>query len=413
MKKKTYDFASIKRLCIGLSLCCMVTGAQAVPASSAFNQRFDVALSFNNATLKNVVQSLKKQTDILFSYDTSLESFKVNNVSVKAEKESIEAILNQVFKGTDIRYKIEDGIVMLYSPATASGRGVQATQQKTKRISGIVKDATGEPIIGANVIVKGTTNGVITGLDGDFTLEVSTIANVVKLMGRPISSAEEMLQGQIPGVTVTSNGGHPDATPSITIRGMGSRNGETPLYVVDGVPGAPFNFSDVVSMTVLKDAASAAIYGAYAGSAGVILVTTKQAAPGHTTVTYDMVTGFSQASNLPQSLTIEEEKMVRAKALGFDSVDELAANIAGWNVQKNPYIGQTRTDWMDAIFRTAPFQRHNVAISGGTEEFSNRASIEYSNRQGTLINTYNKSITARLNSMWKINPWIQVREDLS
>lgn len=470
MKKKTYDFASIKRLCIGLSLCCMVTGAQAVPASSAFNQRFDVALSFNNATLKNVVQSLKKQTDILFSYDTSLESFKVNNVSVKAEKESIEAILNQVFKGTDIRYKIEDGIVMLYSPATASGRGVQATQQKTKRISGIVKDATGEPIIGANVIVKGTTNGVITGLDGDFTLDVpqnavleisyigyvsqevsvgskdniqislkedtqkldevvvvgygkmkkgdlsaavSTIANVDKLMERPISSAEEMLQGQIPGVTVTSNGGHPDATPSITIRGMGSRNGETPLYVVDGVPGAPFNFSDVVSMTVLKDAASAAIYGAYAGSAGVILVTTKQAAPGHTTVTYDMVTGFSQASNLPQSLTIEEEKMVRAKALGFDSVDELAANIAGWNVQKNPYIGQTRTDWMDAIFRTAPFQRHNVAISGGTEEFSNRASIEYSNRQGTLINTYNKSITARLNSMWKINPWIQVREDLS
>lgn len=395
MKKKKYDFTSARHVCVGMSLCCMALGVQAHPSSSAFGQGFDGEPTVNKTN---------------------------------------------------------------------------ATQQNTKKITGVVLDTAGIPVIGANVIVKGTTNGVITGLDGDFQLDVpqnavleisyigyvpqevsvsgktsinitlaedtqkldevvvvgygkmkkgdlsaavSTIANIDKLMERPISSAEEMLQGQIPGVTVTSNGGHPDATPSITIRGMGSRNGESPLYVVDGVPGAPFNFSDVVSMTVLKDAASAAIYGAYAGSAGVILVTTKQAAPGRTTVTYDVVTGFSNATNLPQSLTIEEERMVRAKALGFNSVDELAANIAGWDTNKNPYVGQTRTDWMDAIFRTAPFQRHNVSVSGGTEDFSNRASVEYSDRQGTLINTYNKSVTLRLNSMWKVNKWVQIREDLS
>lgn len=395
MKKKKYDFTSAKQVCVGMSLCCMALGVQAHPSSSAFGKGIDEEPTVNKTN---------------------------------------------------------------------------ATQQNTKKITGVVLDTAGIPVIGANVIVKGTTNGVITGLDGDFQLDVpqnavleisyigyvpqevsmsgktsinitlaedtqkldevvvvgygkmkkgdlsaavSTIANIDKLMERPISSAEEMLQGQIPGVTVTSNGGHPDATPSITIRGMGSRNGESPLYVVDGVPGAPFNFSDVVSMTVLKDAASAAIYGAYAGSAGVILVTTKQAAPGRTTVTYDVVTGFSNATNLPQSLTIEEERMVRAKALGFNSVDELAANIAGWDTNKNPYVGQTRTDWMDAIFRTAPFQRHNVSVSGGTEDFSNRASVEYSDRQGTLINTYNKSVTLRLNSMWKVNKWVQIREDLS
>lgn len=465
MKKRFYDFTSAKRLCVGMSLCCMVSGAQATPASSAFNQRFDVEFSLNNTTLKSVVNSLKRQTDVVFSYDTSLESLRVNNVAVKAENEEIEAILEQAFRGTGVMYKIEDRIVMLYAGDKAALAKTSVTQQSTKKISGVILDAAGIPIIGANVVVKGTTTGVITGLDGDFQLDVpqnaillvsyigyisqevpvsgkssfpitlnedtqkldevvvvgygkmkkgdlsaavSTIANIDRLMERPISSAEEMLQGQIPGVTVTSNGGHPDATPSITIRGMGSRNGESPLYVVDGVPGAPFNFSDVTSMTVLKDAASAAIYGAYAGSAGVILVTTKQAAPGRTTVTYDMVTGFSQASNLPQSLTIEEERSVRAVALGGE---EFLPD--GWNVNKNPYIGQTRTDWIDAIFRTAPFQRHNVAISGGTEDFSNRASVEYSDRQGTLINTYNKSITLRLNSMWKINPWIRVREDLS
>lgn len=465
MKKSMNDFISIKRLCVGISLCCMVAGAQAAPTSSAFDQRFDVELSLNNATLKSVVNSLKKQTDVVFSYDTSLESMRVNNVSVKAENEEIEKILDQAFRGTGINYKIEDRIVVLYSGSKALSGKTNATQQSTKKVTGIVKDATGEPIIGANVIVKGTTNGVVTGLDGDFQLDVpqnavleisyigyvpqdipvsgknafnimlkddtqkldevvvvgygkmkkgdlsaavSTIANVDKLMERPISSAEEMLQGQIPGVTVTSNGGHPDSKPSITIRGMGSRNGESPLYVVDGVPGAPFNFSDVTSMTVLKDAASAAIYGAYAGSAGVILVTTKQATAGRPSVEYSVVTGFADAQNLPQSLTIEEERLVRAAALGGEEYLP-----SGWDVSKNPYIGQTRTDWMDAIFRTAPFQRHNVAVTAGTEDFSNRASVEYSNRQGTLINTYNKSITARLNSMWKINKWVRIREDLN
>jgi len=350
----------------------------------------------------------------------------------------------------------------------AENKGISTTsspQQATKKISGLIKDQTGEPIIGANVFVKGTSQGVITGLDGEFQLDVpqsgtlvisyigyltqeilignqntfnilleedtqkldevvvvgygkmkkgdlsaavSTVANVDKLLERPVSRVEEMLQGQIPGVTITSNGGHPQSAPSITIRGMGSRNGESPLYVVDGVPGAPFNMSDVTSMTVLKDAASAAIYGAYAGSAGVILVTTRQATAGHTSVEYTGVTGVSAAYNLPQSLTIEEQRRVRAVALGGEEFLP-----TGWDASKNPYIGQTRTDWIDEIFRSAPFQRHNVAIAGGTDEFSNRASFEYSDRQGTLINTYNKSITGRLNSMWKINDYIRIREDVT
>ncbi len=466
MNKKKNLLFSIKHACVGISLCCMVAGAEAAPSkSSVFNQKFDVELYLKNATLKNVVKSLKEQTEIAFSYDTSLDALNVNNISLNAKNENIESILDQVFAGTGISYKIEDKIVVLYRTSVSKTAKTTVAQQNSRKVAGVVKDAMGEPIIGANVVVKGTTNGVITGLDGDFQLEVpqngvlvisyigyipqevsvagkstvnvllkedtqkldevivvgygkmkkgdlsaavATIANVERLQDRPISSAEEMLQGQVPGVTVVSNGGHPDSKPSITIRGMGSRNGESPLYVVDGVPGAPFNFSDVTSMTVLKDAASAAIYGAYAGSAGVILVTTKQAAPGKTSIDYSVVTGYAAATNLPQSLTIEEERLVRAQALGGE------ANLpSGWDVTKNPYIGQTRTNWIDAIFRTAPFQRHNVALSGGTEDFSNRASLEYSDRQGTLINTYNKSVTARLNSMYKLNKYVRIREDFS
>ncbi len=465
MTKKIKKIIPLKRLCLGIILCCLITGVRANLITSAFNQRFDVELSLKNIPLKSVVNELKKQTDIVFSYDTSIESLRVNDVSVKAQNEEIETILNKVFKDTGITYKIEDRIVVLYAENSKSAIA-NTKQQDTKKITGRITDATGEPIIGANVLVKGTTIGTITDLDGNFVLEtpqnailsisyigylpeeitignrttinvalkedtkaldevvvigygkmkkgdlsaaVATVANVDKLLDRPITSPEEMLQGQIPGVTITSNGGHPDARPTMTIRGMGSRSGEEPLYVVDGVPGAPFNMSDVESITVLKDAASAAIYGAYAGSAGVILVTTKQAAPGRTTVDYSIVTGISQASNLPQSLTIEEQRRVRE----FAYQDANLSLPPGWDVSKNPYIGETRTDWIDEIFRTAPFQRHNVAISGGTEDFSNRASFEYSDRQGTLINTHNKSVTARLNSMWKINKYIRIREDLS
>lgn len=466
MNGKMKNLTVFKRLCVTAILCCMIIGVRAKEMTDITEQRFAFELTLNDATLKNVVAELKKYTDIVFSYDKALETFKVNKVSVRVENENIESILAKVFEDTGIQYKIEGQVVVLYSEATRKApASVKAVKQNQKNITGQVTDSQGDPIIGANILVKGTSIGVITDFDGNFRLEVpanatlsisyigyitqeiqlrdqtyiriqlkedaktldevvvigygkvkkgdlstavGTVSNADKLLERPITSAEEMLQGQIPGVTITSNGGHPDAKPSIMIRGMGSRNNESPLYVVDGVPNAPFNMSDVVSITVLKDAASAAIYGAYAGSAGVILVTTKQASAGRTTVDYSVVAGFSQATNLPQSLTIEEQRRVRAFALGGE--DKLPA---GWDVNKNPYIGQTRTDWIDEIFRTAPFQRHNVAISGGTDEFSNRASFEFSDRQGTLIDTYNKSVTARLNSMWKVSKYVRLREDLS
>ncbi len=356
--------------------------------------------------------------------------------------------------------------LLLITAVMLFGTGVALAQDRIN-ISGQVLDTNKEPIIGASVVIKGTSKGTMTDFNGKFAIQgvsptaklavsyvgmktkvvtingrtqlkivlqednavlsdlvvvgygkmkkgdlsasVASVENLEAIKERPITNAAEMLQGQIPGVTVISDGGHPDATPRITIRGMGSRNGESPLYVVDGVPGAPFNFSDVVSMTVLKDAASAAIYGAHAGSAGVILVTTKQAEAGKTSLEFSAVTGFSQASNLPQSLTIEEQRRVREASLA--DIGQTLGD--GWDVAKNPYIGQTRTDWVDAIFRTAPFQRYNVALSGGTESFSNRLSAEYSDRQGTLISTYRKELTLRLNSSFTFGKYFRVREDLS
>ena len=333
-------------------------------------------------------------------------------------------------------------------------------------VTGIVKDQSGEPIIGANILVKGTTNGVITDLDGKFAvttnkndilvisfvgytpqeLPVSTqpmivvlkedselldevvvlgygantrkqdlsasvgvVSNTEDLAVRPVTSTEGMLQGQLAGVTIQSDGGDPTSTPNIVIRGQGSQNGDNVLWVVDGVPGAPISsMNDIESIVVLKDAASAAIYGAQSGAGGVILVTTKKAKEGAPSITYDGTYGIRQASNLIEPLNAEQE--IEMRKLSYANAGMTLPT--GWDVTKNPWIGTTRTNWMDAIFRTAFYQRHNVALNVGTENFTNRISFAYDNDQGVLINTFKKNLSVRYNGKMKLNKWISISEDM-
>ena len=333
-------------------------------------------------------------------------------------------------------------------------------------VGGIVKDQMGEPVIGANVIVKGTSNGVITDIDGKFALSaakndiliisfvgfmsqeipvtgkdlmvtlkedtglldevvvlgyganarkqdlsaaVGVLSNTDDLTVRPVSSTESLLQGQLAGVTVQSNGGDPTSTPSIVIRGQGSQNGDNVLWVVDGVPGAPIaSMSDIESIVVLKDAASAAIYGAQSGAGGVILVTTKKAKAGIPTLSYEGTYGIRQATNLPEPLNAEEELEMRKRSYAN-------ANVTlpdGWNIEKNPWIGITRTNWMDEIFRTAFYQRHNIALNVGTDNYSSRLSFSFDNDEGVLINTYNKNYAIRYNGKFDLNKWVSISEDL-
>lgn len=340
-------------------------------------------------------------------------------------------------------------------------------------ISGTVS-ADGSPLVGVTVKVKGVTLGTITDVDGKYTLavpnsqsiitysfigykteervasaktinvnlvedtkvlnevvvlgygantrkqdlsaSVGVINNTDNLVTRPVTSTESMLQGQLAGVTVSADGGDPTSTPSIVIRGQGSQNirgegsqnGDNVLWVVDGVPGAPIaSMSDIESIVVLKDAASAAIYGAQSGAGGVILVTTKKAKKGEPSLSYDAILGIRQATNLPQSLTAEQEIEMR-KTSYANAGSTLPP---GWDTSLNPWIATTRTDWMDAIFRTALYQRHNVALNVGTDSFKHRISFSYDDDQGTLINTYNKALTMRYNSNFKLNKWVTIGED--
>ena len=252
-------------------------------------------------------------------------------------------------------------------------------------VRGVVFDAkTSEPIIGATVVQTGTANGALTNIDGEYQLEVPADAELqisylgykpftTKVSGRSqinvsleddLVNLEEVvvigygqesrksnlsvavskkdigddvksrstsvigaLQGQIAGVTIANNSGDPMSSPSVTIRGKGSRDGEAPLYVVDGVSGAPFNMEDVESITILKDAASAAIYGTNVGSGGVILVTTKKAKEGKITVSARASYGVQSAWRKPKVLTAEEYVKVRTDAANVDGVS-IPAGIA-------------------------------------------------------------------------------------
>jgi TonB-linked SusC/RagA family outer membrane protein len=344
-------------------------------------------------------------------------------------------------------------------------QSMASVAQQGKRISGTVTDAKGETAIGANIVEKGTTNGTITDINGDYSLtvqegatlvvsyigyvtqEVSTsgksVANIIlvedakaleeviilgygasarkadltasvgviqnmeTLKSRPVTNMTSMLQGQVPGVTVRNHGAGPGDGPQIIIRGQGSRNAEGPLWVVDGVPGAPYNMNDVESIVILKDAASAAIYGSNSGASGVIMLTTRKSKEGKASVTYEGTFGISQPQGLMQSLTAEEQMAVRKQAY---AAGNMTLN-SGWDTNINPWVGTTRTDWIDAIFRVAPYQRHFVALNGGTETFTNRLSLQYNDMQSELISSYNKEMNIRYDATYKLHKYVRLRED--
>lgn len=338
-------------------------------------------------------------------------------------------------------------------------------------VKGIVKDSMGEPIIGANVVVKGTSVGVITDVDGNFSLSANTgnilvvsyigyVTKELKVSAKPLmiileddskaidevvvigygstrkqdlstavstvsvdqalksrpANIGSYLQGQMPGVMVQSNGGDPLSKQTLSIRGRGSRgndddysSGDAVLYVVDGVPGAPFNMEDVETISVLKDAASAAIYGASVGSGGVVVITTKQAATGKVRVNFNISKSIKEAWRLPATLTAEQYNNVWADAVKW--YGGRLPNEA--NSELFPYGAVTRTDWLDEVFRTGSLEHYAMSLSGGSDALKGFASFSYDKEDGILMNTYSKKFGAKANLDFQVTKWLKVSERIT
>ncbi len=310
---------------------------------------------------------------------------------------------------------------------------VMMAQQK---VSGTVLDATGEPLIGVSVLEAGTSNGVVTDFNGDFTLTVkqgakltfsyigylsqtlaatngmkvtleedNKVLNEVVVVGygtmrrKDVTSsittvkAEDlnrgvftdpasMLQGKVAGLVVTSTG-DPNGSPSITLRGASSlRSGAmSPYYVVDGIPGVDISMvapDDIESIDVLRDATATAIYGSKAAN-GVIIITTKSGSKSErTNVTYN---GYVAFDNVLKTLDVASANDIR------DYVKKNNINYM--------YDGNGSTDWQDEVLRTGVSHNHNVGVNGGTEKTKYMASANYANREGVIRGSYNHRLNVR------------------
>ena len=348
-----------------------------------------------------------------------------------------------------------------------------AQAQDRVTVSGRLTDTGQNPLIGASVIERGTTNGVTTDVDGryqisvaknatldfsfvgyktqsvavanrtqiDVTLEedammigevvaigygsqrkedLSMAVTTVKVDEGARSRAADLgtlLQGRMPGVTILQSGGDPMRKASFSIRGRGSKgndddptSGDGVLVVVDGVPNAPYSVEDVETVTVLKDAASAAIYGASVGSSGVILITTRKAEAGKMRVNVNAAIGVQKAMNLPNMLNARQYCDVWAKAVG-NSVNGSLPNLANPEVYTGADV--TRTDWLDEIFRTGMTQHYGISLSGGTEKISSILSVTYDKKEGTIMNTWSESLGAKLHTDLRPTKWLKVSEHVS
>lgn len=330
-------------------LCCSIGLAQ---ATNSYAQKATVNLKMQNQTVQTILDEIENQSEFSFFFNTKHVDLD-RRVSVDANKSDIFKVLDNIFAGTNVRYSVVDKKIIL---STEKKESLQTNQDK--KITGIVKDQHGEPVIGANVSVKGTTIGTITGIDGDFTLEVpansliqvsyigyvsqeyrlegkshldimlkedsQALEEIVvvgygtmkkkdltgavssvggdELVGRKAVQVSQALQGTMPGVMVTRDNNAPGASATIHVRGITTIGDTNPLIIVDGMPTDDINHvnpNDIESISVLKDAASASIYGSQA-AAGVVLITTKRAKTDQFSIEYNFEYGLEIPTELPE-----------------------------------------------------------------------------------------------------------------
>lgn len=401
----------------------------------------NVTLNIKNASLKEVLDVLRKQTGYHFLYRTEMLN-QTRQLSINVTNEPLTKVLELCFEGQPLTYSINEKTIVLRERPVSPIKSVQQA-----RITGTVTDATGLAMPGVGIKVKGTSTTSVTDTEGKYvvnaggnvtlvfsyvgyeTQEVAangrstinitlaesqaelsevvvigygtvrrkdltgSVASVkggdIKAQG--VSDVTRSLQGKMPGVTIESAGGDPGAGTRILIRGVGSLNNATPLYIVDGVQVANINNlnqTDIESVDVLKDASAAAIYGSRAAN-GVVLVTTKSGKSGAPVVQLSANVGVqSKASNV-DVLNAQEWATVHNQAhanAGLTPLD-LAANPAALGVG---------TDWQDAIFRSAPIQQYNLLVSGGSEASKYSVSGGYNDQQGIVDVTGYKRYNLRV-----------------
>ena len=436
-------------------------------AENAISQK--ITLQGDNLSLKDYLNTIEKQTDYLFIYDAGVNVNK--RISVNMVGKSIKEVLDNLSTQLGLNYSQKGSYIVLSSyKAKETSAPVIAQQKKT--ITGVVTDDLGEPIIGANVIEKGTTNGIITDIDGKFTLEVApgavvqvsyigyntqevkvgnqstlaiqlvedtqalsevvvvgygvqrkvtTTGAVTKLEGDEINkmtvvNATKALQGLSPGITVVDRGGAPGSDdPEIYLRGVGTTGNAKPLVLVDGIEMSLSQIpsSEIENISVLKDAASASIYGSRAAH-GVILVTTKRGKEGKVKLSYDGTIGFQDRAvraeqvSAREYMTMVNEALVNSGGSIKYSEDDILATERGDDPYNHSYL-----NWANEVYKPTYITQHTLNLTGGSEVGRYLVSFDYLDQPGLVKNTEYQRYSYRVNTDLNIGKMLKVSSDVT
>jgi TonB-linked SusC/RagA family outer membrane protein len=458
-----------------LTLIISLIGIYQAIAFQTYSQATKLSIEMENSSVKEVLASIEEQSEFYFLYSSKLVDVE-KSVTVKASNSRIDEILTSLFKGSDVEYLIMDRQIIL-SPKAMFNETMEIIAQQQRTVSGTVTDSRQQPLPGVTVIVKGTTTGTITNFNGlysipnvpetatlvfsfvgmrmqevvvgnqtsiNVTLEDETfgIEEVVaigygtarrsdltgavasvqgeSLQKRSTQQLSTAMQGQMAGVQVTRNSGAPGASATVRIRGITTLSNNDPLVIVDGVPSSLNDVitADVETMTVLKDAASASIYGSRA-AAGVILITTKRAKENQFIFDYNYQYSMDRPTAKPVNGDVIDWMNVQNEVKWNDGASSPYSQysqetINSWltNNATDPWH-YPNTDWVDLILKKSTSnEQHMLSVSGGTEKLRTKSTFNYQKSDGYYINRSYERYAGRINNDYKITDWLNANFDL-
>lgn len=438
--------------------------------ASLYSQNQKLDLSASQVTIRELLKEIEKKSDLRFFYNEDFSDLN-KPVSLNLKNAGIDEVLGLVLNQSGITYKIMSNNVVVLIPA------------QQKKVNGILTDASnGEPIIGANIVIEGTTLGTVSDIDGRFSLEmpkenavliisylgyvterinwngesnleVKLVADIKSLeevvvvgygtqkkvnmtgavssvkfeemaSARPITSVSSALSGLSSGVYVKQGTGKPGTDgATIRVRGVGTLNNSDPLVIIDGMEGSldAVNPQDIESVSILKDAASASIYGSRAAN-GVILVTTKKGDKQKLNVSYNGIFSVAKPANLLEFVSDYPTymKLMNESAKNIGMADVFSANtISLWEeANKNPnalnangvpnYVAFPNTDWNKEMYQQNLIQDHTLSVTGATQNSKFLLSAGYLDNPGLVEYTGMKKYSFRANVEISANKWLTI-----
>lgn len=474
MKKRRFGRASYAlsrtiKLFLIMKLCFVVVLLSCLHASATVFSQEKFTLSFVKTDADKIFEKIQKESDYRFFYNYN-SIRKLGKIDLQVRDALLTDIMSRVLDSS-LSYKIVDRNLVVISPRSEAA---------ADKVTGRVEDNKGNPLVGVSIKVKGSSQGAVTDASGQFavtasngavliitymgyepkeitvtgndplriTLEESTSGlNEVVVIGYgtqkrkdvtgaissvsskdlrniPVRNAAEALQGKVSGVTVVQSSGSPGSPPVVRIRGIGSINGSnSPLYIVDGLPQTDIgwlNPNDIEAMDILKDASTAAIYGAR-GSNGVVIITTRKGSRNDPKmhVTFDSYTGMQSAWKRPHMLNAAEfiEYKKRAYEAGGSplpvSLDTDAKRAEVLKFVSENTGSPNGTDWWNEIIRdNAPVQSYNVGVTGAGKNIVYTTSAGYMNQKGIVKGSDYERITWRTNVGADISPRVKLTTNM-